>query len=459
MAKNIIYYCKSCGNEYSKWQGQCSYCKEWNTIEEAPKIKKDKKSPNKSTIITTQTKAESIINIKNDNAERINTGFNELDRVLGGGLTRGSVVLLGGDPGIGKSTILMQICKNLAEKGRVLYITGEESASQVKMRAERLNSLDKDIFLISENDLDVIEENIKEINPTTIIVDSVQTLYRPVIESSAGSVTQVRAVAEAFTYISKKTNCTSILVGHVTKDGTLAGPRVLEHLVDTVLYFEGDRYDQFRILRTVKNRFGSTNEIGVFEMSDIGFKEVENPSILFINNGNTQIGCGITCTLEGTRPILVEIQALTAVSSFANPRRTSTGFDYNKIIVISAIIEKKAEINLQKHDIYLNVVGGLKLQDRSSDLCIALSIISSLQNKQLKPNLAVIGELSLTGDIRSVSNIENRIKECIKLGFNEILVPKSCEKNIKDMKIEDATIHYITDINDAIKNAFMEAKK
>lgn len=450
-----VWYCKECGTEYSRWQGQCNACKAWNSIVEAPKTRAvTKTSPNKSSIVLTEkNSAKKITEITTDNAYRMETGFTELDRVLGGGLVLGSVVLLGGDPGIGKSTILMQICSNLTKHGKVLYVTGEESQSQVKMRAERLDSLSDDVYLIAETDLDVIEDSIKEVEPKIIIVDSVQTLYRSVVESSAGSVSQVRGVAETFTYIAKRTNATVILVGHVTKDGSLAGPRVLEHLVDTVLYFEGDRYEQFRILRTVKNRFGSTNEIGVFEMTDKGFKEVENPSLLFINEDNNSPGCAITCTMEGTRPILVETQALTTISSFANPRRTAAGADYNKIIVIAAIIEKRAEINLQKHDIYINIVGGFKLQDRSSDLTLALSIISSLLNKPVKKGYVSIGELSLTGDIRSVSGIESRVKECAKLGFNNIILPISAKKTFEKIDVKNIKLHFVKDINEAIKIA------
>lgn len=457
MAKDIAWFCNECGTEFSKWQGQCSACKSWNTIVEEPKV--NKKSPNKSTIIVSKNKALKLAEVTTDKAYRMDTGFIELNRVLGGGLVLGSVVLLGGDPGIGKSTILMQICDKLATHGNVLYVTGEESSAQVKLRAERLKTTNENIFLLSENNLDTIEDNIKEINPKIIIVDSVQTLYREALGGSAGTVTQVRGVAETFTYIAKQTNCTVILVGHVTKEGSLAGPRVLEHLVDTVLYFEGDRYDSFRILRTVKNRFGSTNEIGVFEMCESGFKEIENPSGLFLNPDNKSSGCSITCILEGTRPILAEIQALAAVSSFGNPRRTASGFDYNKIIVVVAILEKIAECNLQKHDIYLNIIGGLKIDDRSSDLAIAISIISSLQNKPVNSNLVSMGELSLTGDIRSVSNIEKRIKECIKLGFKRIIVPYSNKNSLKDFKTDnDIEIFYAKNINDALSFALSNTK-
>ena len=450
-----VWYCKECGTEYGRWQGQCNACKAWNSIVEAPKMKAiTKNSPNKSTITVEKKSAKKLKDIKTEEKQRTLTGFNELDRVLGGGIVKGSVILLGGDPGIGKSTILMQICNNLAKDGNVLYISGEESEMQIKMRSERLGASDENIYLISENNLDVIEDVIKEVEPTTIIVDSVQTLYRNIIEASAGSVSQVKGVAETFTYIAKNVGCSVILVGHVTKDGQLAGPRVLEHLVDTVLYFEGDRYEQFRILRTVKNRFGSTNEIGVFEMTEHGFAEVENPSLLFINEDNEAAGCAITCTMEGTRPILVEVQALTSITSFSNPRRMAAGFDYNKTVIISAIIEKLAKINLQKFDIYINVVGGFKLQDRSSDLAVALSIISSVKDKPIKSDTCAIGELSLTGDIRNVSGLESRIKECKKLGFTNIIIPASSKKMVKDMNIENVNFIYVKDINEAIKNIF-----
>ncbi len=454
MKEKITWFCKECGMEYGRWQGQCNGCKGWNTIVEAPKMRAiTKNAPNKSTIIAEKSEMYKLNEIASDNAQRIRTGLVELDRVLGGGLVIGSVVLLGGDPGIGKSTLLMQICNELAKNGKTLYITGEESASQVKMRADRLHVKNDEIYLIAENNLDIVEEHIQNISPDVIIVDSVQTLYRPVIESSAGSVNQIKGVAETFSYIAKKTNSTVILVGHVTKDGTLAGPRVLEHLVDAVLYFEGDRYEQYRILRTVKNRYGSTNEIGVFEMREDGFKEVDNPSLLFINDDNQSPGCAITCTMEGTRPILVEIQALTTVSSFSNPRRTASGYDYNKIIVITAILEKRANINLQRHDVYLNVVGGFKLQDKSSDLTVALAIVSSLNDVSIKKGFVSIGELSLTGDIRTVSSIETRVKECVKLGFTDIIVPNVSKNLLKDLKV-NARLHFVKNLNEAMKIAF-----
>lgn len=453
----MVWFCNECGMEFSKWQGQCSGCKSWNTIVEEPK-RDTTKSPNKSTIVTAKNYAKRLKEVESDDAKRVETGFKELDRVLGGGLVLGSVVLLGGDPGIGKSTLLMQICNKLANNGNVLYVTGEESSAQVKMRAERLKTTHEDVFLISENDLDIIEESIQEVNPKVIIVDSVQTIYRQSLGSGAGTVTQVRGVAETFTYIAKQTNCTCILVGHVTKDGALAGPRVLEHLVDTVLYFEGDRYDVFRILRTVKNRFGSTNEIGVFEMGEEGFKEVKNPSLLFVNNDNHSPGCVITCAMEGTRPVLAETQALVSVSSFSNPRRTATGFDYNKIIVISAILEKTAGINLSKYDIYLNVVGGFKLIERSADLAIAISIVSSLMNQSTIENFIAIGELSLTGDIRTIGSIEKRINECIRLGFKNIMLPFSSKKSVDDLNIDRNSVNliFVKNVDEAIKFAFVQ---
>lgn len=454
MSKKTAFFCNNCGYESSKWIGQCPACKEWNTFVEAPVISDKERKYNHSTILAKKSTALSLDEIEADTAYRIDTGLEELNRVLGGGIVEGSITLLGGDPGIGKSTILLQICDKLTEEGIVLYVSGEESAAQIKMRAERIGIKSKDLKIISENNLDSIEKVIEEIKPKIIIVDSVQTLFRDSIDSSAGSVGQVREVTTAFTYIAKKTNAAVFLIGHVTKDGAIAGPRILEHLVDTVLYFEGDRYESYRVLRGVKNRFGSTNEIGVFEMQEIGFSEVNNPSGLFISEDNVEnSGCCITCILEGTRPILVELQSLASVSSFGNPRRTSAGMDNNRMTLILAVLEKKAEYDFSKHDIYFNVVGGLKLEDRSTDLAAACAISSTLNDKPLKNGLAVVGELSLTGQIRSVQNISKRISECEKMGFKEILIPQT---NLKSINVEDYNIKItpVSNINDALFNAF-----
>lgn len=454
MAKSkIVYFCNDCGNEFSKWQGRCPQCGAWNSLVEE-KIN-DQKGTNKSTISTTKNVPKKLEEITVDDSHRINTGLEELNRVLGGGLVLGSMVLLGGDPGIGKSTLLLQICNNLSKEGEVLYVTGEESAEQIKLRANRIGVNAKSLSILAENDLENIEQSIKDLNPKIIIVDSVQTIYRNELGSTPGSVSQVREVTSTFTYIAKRTGASIFLIGHVTKDGALAGPRVLEHLVDTVLYFEGDRYDSYRILRAVKNRFGSTNEIGVFEMQGEGFSEVANPSGLFISeNINKEAGCGISCILEGTRPVLIEMQALATVSSFNNPRRMTTGIDTNRMTLLIAILEKKVGLDLSRFDVYCNIVGGLKVIDRSANLTTSLIIASSLKNKPIQKELVSIGEVSLTGEIRSVSNIEKRISECQKLGFKTILVPEMNKKSITH-DFDQIEIIYVKNIKEAIDIALV----
>lgn len=453
MAKKTAFFCRNCGYESVKWMGQCPGCKEWNTFDEAPVLDKKEAKHNHSTILAKKSKALLLDEIEADTSYRIDTGINELNRVLGGGLVQGSVVLLGGDPGIGKSTLLLQICDKLSNEGNILYVSGEESAAQIKMRAERIGITSKKLSVLSENNLDDIESSITEKEPKVIIVDSVQTIYRASIDSAAGSVGQVREVTTAFTYIAKKTNAAVFLIGHVTKDGALAGPRILEHLVDTVLYFEGDRYDSYRVLRAVKNRFGSTNEIGVFEMKSEGFAEVSNPSGLFISeDGNNNAGCCVTCILEGTRPVLIELQSLASVSSFGNPRRMSAGIDYNRMTLLIAILEKKAEYDFSKHDVYFNVVGGLKIDERSTDLAVAMAMASTLTGQSIKKGLAIIGELSLTGETRNVSNIDKRLSECEKMGFTKVIVPAT---NLKSIKINDYNLEIIpvANINDALINS------
>lgn len=451
--KNTVFFCKECGHESYKWLGQCPGCKEWNTFTEGLKENPKENKSSRTTLITEKNNALKLEEITVDTTYRIDTGLEELNRVLGGGLVPGSIVLLGGDPGIGKSTILLQICDKLSEEGEVLYISGEENPSQIKMRAERIGTTSKQLSILSESNLDDIEKIVMEINPKIIIVDSVQMIYRPQVDSVAGSVSQIREVTASLTHMAKSTGAAIFLIGHVTKDGGVAGPKTLEHMVDTVLYFEGDRYESYRVLRTVKNRFGSTNEIGVFEMCGDGFAEVTNPSGLFISeDGKNSIGCGVTCVLEGTRPILTELQALASVSSYNNPMRRSTGLDLNRITLLIAILEKRAELNFAKHDIYFNVVGGLKITERSSDLAAALIITSSLINKPLLPNLAILGELSLTGEIRSISNIEKRLSECEKMGFSKVIVPKLNIKNLKnDFQLE---LIPVENINQAIEKAF-----
>lgn len=450
--KELIHYCKECGYESKKWLGKCPGCGAWNSfVQEAITPSKNAKSGVVASMKEKNT-AKRLDEIEIDDSHRIDTGMKELNRVLGGGLVAGSIVLIGGDPGIGKSTILLQICNKLSDEGEVLYVSGEESASQIKMRAERIGANSKKLSILAETDIDVIESEISKINPKIIIVDSVQTLSRMDMTSAAGSVSQVREVAATFTYIAKTTGAAVFIVGHVTKDGAIAGPRVLEHIVDTVLYFEGERYESYRILRAVKNRFGSTNEIGVFEMKEEGFNEVTNTSGLFISEEfNREPGCGITCILEGTRPVLVEVQALVSESSFGNPRRMSAGIDYNRLSLLSAVIEKKGGLRFGDQDIYLNVIGGLKVEERASDLLVVLLLASSLRNKPIQEGLVAIGEVSLTGEIRSVSNIDKRISECKKLGFNKIMLPKSSVKNVKDTT--DIEVIPVVNINEAISIA------
>lgn len=419
MAKlKTVFYCTECGNETAKWSGQCPACKSWNTLVEEPK--RTENLATKSTFIKTRSEAKKLANITADERDRIDTGIGELNRVLGGGIVKGSVVLVGGDPGIGKSTLLLQMCQNI--NSTIMYVTGEESDTQIKLRASRLGVTNEDLFVLAENSLDDIEKSIEEVKPSIIIIDSIQTVYRKDITSAPGSVSQVREATASLTTIAKSTDTTIFVIGHVTKEGALAGPRVLEHLVDTVLYFEGDRYESYRVLRAVKNRFGSTNEIGVFEMRNDGFSEVTNPSGLFVNLEEEQ-GCCVSCILEGTRPILVEIQSLVSKTNFGNPRRTAGGFDTNRLILLLALMEKKNRIVMSTQDVYLNVVGGLKIEDRASDLAVAMSIVSSYLNKLLPEKTAFIGELSLTGEIRPVPQIDKRIIECKKMGFKRVFIP------------------------------------
>ncbi len=433
MAKaKTIYICAQCGYETSKWLGKCPQCDSWNSFSEEVIAATNSKTPTSTRRSTASLKAVTINEIKHDDTKRLATGMQELDRVLGGGLVEGSAVLIGGDPGIGKSTLLLQICETLAQKGRVLYASGEESTAQIKMRAQRLGVQSDNLFLLCENDMDLIEEQARLIQPTVLVVDSVQTVYKSDISSSAGSVTQVREATATLTRYAKQTGAAVFIVGHVTKQGAIAGPRVLEHLVDTVLYFEGDRQDAFRILRTVKNRFGSTNEIGVFEMNDKGMQEVLNPSALFVDQREQNMsGCSVICTLEGTRPVLAEVQALCSYTSFGTPRRTSAGVDYNRMALLCAVLEKKAHLRLNDQDIYVNVVGGLRIDERCADLGILAAIASSLKNKSIQNHTVALGEVGLTGEVRAVSQIETRLRECEKQGYQTVVMS---EKNAKACK-------------------------
>ena len=430
MAKpSTVFVCSNCGNESSKWFGRCPACNEWNTCyEEKINLKSSGKSASKKTATTVK-----LDDVKKQDIVRTKTGFDELDRVLGGGLVKGSLTLLGGEPGIGKSTLILQICDKIKGEGQVLYVSGEQSAQQIKIRADRLGIKNNDIVFLGETDIDVIEDAILKTNPKLVIIDSIQTMYSDEITSGPGSVSQVREITARIMKMCKQEEITTIIIGHVTKDGNIAGPRVLEHMVDTVLYLEGERYFAYRILRGVKNRFGSTNEIGMFEMNDIGMCEIDNPSSVLLSEKNENVaGSIVVASIEGTRPILVELQALTATSVFGMPRRTANGIDYNRLTLLIAVLEKRTGLPLGNQDVYLNIVGGIKINEPALDLGIILAVSSSFKNIPIPNDIIAIGEVGLTGEVRSVNQIEKRIKEAEKLGFKKCIIPESNKKLLKD---------------------------
>ncbi|HGM3221386.1 TPA: DNA repair protein RadA [Clostridioides difficile] len=428
------YVCQSCGYETAKWLGKCPECTKWNTFVEEV----DQKSTKKEVFIIdkSSSKPVSINSIESKEEERFTTDINELDRVLGGGIVKGSLVLVGGDPGIGKSTLLIQVSSNVANLGKtVLYITGEESESQIKMRAKRLGINSEKLYIFAENNLSIIESYLESVNPELIILDSIQTVFSPEISSAPGTVSQIKEGTSKFMKISKKMGISTFIVGHVTKEGSLAGPKLLEHMVDTVLYFEGERYNTYRLVRAVKNRFGSTNELGVFEMRDLGLVELDNPSKILISEKPKDVaGSVIISTVEGTRPMLLELQALVSPTSFGIPKRTSTGVDYNRVGMLLAVLEKRVGLQIQNQDVYINIVGGIKINEPSIDLGIAISVASSFRNIPIDEDIAVTGEVGLTGEVRAVSFIEKRIAECKKLGFKKIVVPRSNYDAVKETK-------------------------
>ena len=415
----VRYICGECGYESAKWMGKCPQCDSWNTMTEFAEVKVKGNAPTGTAV---SQKLSKVVPLPQ---KRISAGMSELDRVLGGGLIRGMVVLLGGDPGIGKSTLLLQAADTLASEGVVLYVSGEESASQIKMRADRLG-MQNDIDVLCETDLDQIIDEATNTRCSVLIVDSIQTILSEESAGAPASVSQVRAATARLTRYAKETGVIVLIVGHVTKDGNIAGPRVLEHIVDTVLYFEGDRHEGLRLLRAVKNRFGSTNEVGVFEMGDGGMREVADPSRLFLS-GEIAPGCCVTCAMEGTRPILAEVQSLLTDNAFGNPRRTSAGVDTGRLSLLLAVLEKKAHLRLSTKDVYLNVVGGLKLDERSTDLAVALCVASAMMDLPLPARTAALGEVGLTGEVRALSRIETRLNECVRLGYDTVLLPKSAK--------------------------------
>ena len=417
-AKGSVFFCGECGYESTKWLGKCPACGSWNTMLEQKKVSSVPSINN-----LTYAHAIPLADVTTTASGRVSSGIGELDRVLGGGIVPGSVTLLGGDPGIGKSTLLMQTAAELTKQGTVLYVTGEESASQLKLRAERLG-VGGDMLILAENDLSAIESEVDRVKPAYVMIDSIQTMYSADCSGTNGSISQIREATSLITRMAKRTGAATFIVGHVTKDGAIAGPRILEHMVDTVLYFEGERQDSFRLLRSVKNRFGSTDEIGVFEMRSTGMAEISDPSTLFIT-GTDLPGCAVTCAMEGTRPMMVEVQALLSTSHFSNPRRMAAGLDNNRLVLLLAVLEKKAGLRFYDKDVYTNVVGGIRLDERACDLAVAMCIAGAGADIALPPRTAILGELSLTGEVRPVNRLDKRIQECARLGFSHIVVPNS----------------------------------
>ena len=425
-AKATAFFCGECGYESAKWMGQCPACKQWNTFVEEPTGKKDSASGRIRPVQKAKPALLSEISI--EEKDRVSTGYQELDRVLGGGVVGGSLVLVGGDPGIGKSTLLLQVCRNLAAKGqKVLYISGEESLKQIKLRANRIGTVTGELLFLCETSLDVIGETIREVKPDIVIIDSIQTMFREEIASAPGSVSQVRESTSLLMQIAKGDGITIFIVGHVTKEGVVAGPRVLEHMVDTVLYFEGDRHASYRILRGVKNRFGSTNEIGVFEMRQEGLIQVENPSE-FMLEGRPKGASGavVACAMEGTRPILLEVQALVTQSNLGIPRRTSAGTDYNRVNLLMAVLEKRCHYEMGRYDAYVNIAGGMKMNEPALDLAILMALVSSLKDRPVEASTIVFGEVGLSGEVRAVSMAEQMVHEAVKLGFETCILPQIC---------------------------------
>lgn len=450
MAKSkTIFVCNECGNEASKWLGKCPACGSWNSFFEQ-KIIESKNSSLKANNDGKKNIPQKLNSYETTETKRNLTGFSELDRVLGGGLVKGSLILLGGEPGIGKSTLILQLCDKVQGEGNVLYVSGEESAEQIKIRADRLGIKNEEILFLGETDIDIVNQNIIDINPKLVIIDSIQTMYSEEISAAAGSVSQVREITTQIMKVCKSRNITTIIIGHVTKDGNIAGPRVLEHMVDTVLYLEGERYFSYRILRGVKNRFGSTNEIGMFEMKGEGMCEIANPSeVLISDNEENPAGACIVSCLEGTRSILVELQALTTQSVFGIPKRTANGIDYNRLALLIAVLEKRTGMALGGQDVYLNVVGGLKISEPSIDLGIIMVTASCYKGIPIDKATVIMGEVGLTGEVRRINLIEKRLKEVEKLGFKKCIIPESNKKLLKEKFKLD--IIGVKDVNEAMR--------
>ncbi len=434
--KNVtVYFCQSCGYESSKWMGQCPGCREWNTFVEETVEKKTAGKLKSVAGGNQDLKSYKLSEIDMQEKERMKTRFPELDRVLGGGIVPGSMILVGGDPGIGKSTLLLQVCRNLSDTMSVLYVSGEESLQQIKMRAERIGTFSDQLQLLCETNLERISQVIERQKPSVVIIDSIQTMYNEEVSSAPGSVSQVRESTGRLMQIAKGMGVTVFIVGHVTKEGVVAGPRVLEHMVDTVLYFEGDRHAAYRILRGVKNRFGSTNEIGVFEMCEEGLREVENPSE-FMLNGKPEGASGsvVACSMEGTRPVLLEVQALVCHSNFGIPRRTAAGTDLNRVNLLMAVLEKRAGLSLSNCDAYVNIAGGIRMSEPAIDLGIVMALASSFRDRPIDEKTICFGEVGLSGEVRAVNMAQQRVSEARKLGFTACILPKVCVPGLTDTK-------------------------
>ncbi len=445
-AKKSVFFCQNCGHEESKWLGQCPACKEWNTFVE------EKVTSVKAGTVRDKKEAQivALSSVETDEDERMMTEMAELDRVLGGGIVPGSLVLVGGDPGIGKSTLLLQVCQRLAAMNKkILYISGEESLKQIKLRANRMGDFSHTLFLLCETNLDMIRNVIEQQTPDMVVIDSIQTMYNEEVGSVPGSVSQVRESTNILMQLAKGLGISIFIVGHVTKEGTVAGPRVLEHMVDTVLYFEGDRHASYRILRAVKNRFGSTNEIGVFEMQKRGLVEVENPSE-FMLSGRPEHASGsvVACAMEGTRPMLMEIQALVCKSSFGMPRRTAAGLDYNRVNLLMAVLEKRAGLPLSSYDAYVNIAGGIRMNEPAADLGIVMAIASSYKNKPVSEDAIVFGEVGLSGEVRAVTMPEQRVAEAKKLGFKTCILPEVSVKGLG--QVEGIEVIGVRSVNQAM---------
>ena len=450
MAKiKSVYICSECGYESPKWYGKCPSCGEWNTMNEEIKDTSKSSPTVKSRSFSSYAKPYSITEISTDDEHRYDTGCKELNRVLGGGIVKGSLILLGGDPGIGKSTVLMQICQFMGSSLKILYVSGEESKRQLKLRANRLGVNSPNLYVMTETDVEVVCEQIKNIKPDLVMVDSIQTMNLTELNSSPGSVTQVRECTNMLMRTAKGMDVPMFVVGHVNKEGSIAGPKVLEHIVDTVLHFEGDKQMACRILRAVKNRYGSTNEIGVFEMTDTGLKEVENPSVMLLSGRPKNVsGTCVTCTIEGSRPILAETQGLATQSGYGNARRMATGYDYNRLSMLLAVLEKRAGYYFSNNDAYINIVGGLRVDEPAIDLSIAMALISSLKDTPVDENAVVFGEIGLAGEIRSVSQAQMRINEAVRLGFTRIILPYH---NLKGVHCDEAELIGVRNIREAFE--------